>query len=91
MYITAIIRTEAMLNRYCNKRWAQEPTFCETIGHIGEATIEKAYLQSPTDERYTDYYLLYMESPKGNTANLELLRSNFYDLVRTGKATLLTV
>lgn len=91
-YISAIIRGEQTLNRYCLKRWGESPQFSETIAHIGDdVTIEKAYLKSPADENYMDYYILYMPHPKGTTADISLLRKRAYESIETGNARLLTV
>lgn len=93
MLTSAIIRTEAALNRYCLKRWGQLPTFCETIAHIENTTIELCYLKSPSDDDYKAYYLLYMEAAtaKEATGDLTTIREKFYENVRTGKAHLLNV
>ena len=90
MLTYGIIKGEAALNKYCEKRWGERPRFVETIGHVKECTVELHYWKSPTDDGYAPYYLLIMEHEKGKFTSFNDIREEAYEAIRTGKARLLT-
>ena len=89
MLTYGIIKGEAALNKYCEKRWGERPRFVETIGHVKECTVELHYWKSPTDDGYQDYYLLYMEHPDGKFSSTRQMCDEARETVETGKARLL--
>ena len=90
MLTYGIIKGEAALNKYCEKRWGEKPRFVETIGHIVNVTVELHYYRSPTDDGYMPYYLLIMEHRNGKYSSMNQIRDEAYEAVTTGKARLLT-
>ena len=89
MLTYGIIKGEAALNKYCEKRWHCRPRFVETIGHIANVTVELHYYRGPTDDGYQDYYLLIMEHPNGKYSSMNQIRDEAYEAVETGRARLL--
>ena len=58
-----VIRGELDFKAYCMKRWKTLPRFTESFAHIYGAdivTIERFYEKSPTDDGYTEYFLMTM-------------------------------
>ena len=59
-----VIRGERAFNAYCERRWKERARFCESFAHIyqggGDVTIERFYEKSPTDDGYTEYFLMTM-------------------------------
>ena len=89
MLTYGIIKGEAALNKYCEKRWGSKPRFCETIGHVANVTVELYYWHAPDDDGYCAYYLLYMEHERGTFTSVSALRDEAREAVETGKARLL--
>ena len=89
MLTYGIIKGEAALNKYCERRWHCRPRFVETIGHIANVTVELHYYRGPTDDGYKDYYLLIMEHPNGKYSSMNQIRDEAYEAVETGRARLL--
>lgn len=63
----------------------EKVTWCETIGHCGEITVELIYLRSPKYEGFRDWYLMYMQHPNGQYLNVSDIRTHAYDKVRKGE------
>ena len=59
-----VIRGEQAFNAYCERRWKERPRFCESFAHIyqcgDDVTVERFYEMSPTDNGYTEYFLMTM-------------------------------
>lgn len=59
-----VIRGEQAFNAYCQRRWKESPRFCESFAHIyhggDNVTVERFYEMSPTDDGYTEYFLMTM-------------------------------
>ena len=89
--ISAIIRGNDNLYKYCEKRFRESPRFMETIGHVGKAKVYLRYWHAPTDDGYYDYYVLIMEDNergKYYPSHQELIKE-CREAVETGKARLL--
>lgn len=59
-----VIRGEEDFYAYCQRRWKERPRFCESFAHIYQGgdnvTVERFYEKSPTDDGYTEYFLMTM-------------------------------
>ena len=59
-----VIRGEQAFNAYCERRWKERPRFCESFAHIyqggDDVTVERFYEMAPTDNGYTEYFLMTM-------------------------------
>ena len=55
-----VIRGEQAFDAYCQRRWKQWARFCESFAHIENVTVERFYEKSPTDDGYTEYFLMTM-------------------------------
>lgn len=55
-----VIRGEQAFDAYCQRRWKQRARFCESFAHIENVTVERFYEKSPTDDGYTEYFLMTM-------------------------------
>ena len=90
-YIGAIIRGEKDLLKYCEKRWGGHPKFNGCFAHIDNCKIEMIYELSPTDDCYTDYYIMLMQHPGGNIYNESDYRRTVHESIRNGSVALLKV
>jgi len=62
----AVIKGLDALNRYCERRWKEQPCFCEHFARIGnEVHIRKMEAWAPTDNHWTAYYLLALPNQSG--------------------------
>ena len=90
-FISAIIRGRTNLEKYCEKRFGEQPHFVETIGRINEVKVYLRYWSAPADNGYYDYYILVMESEKGKYySSTQQLIQESRELVENGNARLLT-
>lgn len=61
----AVIKGLDALHRYCVRRWKQYPHFIEHFARMNEVKICKIEAKAPTDEHWTDYYLLMLYDDNG--------------------------
>ncbi len=90
--ISAIIRGNDNLYRYCEKRFHEAPRFMETIGKVANAKVYLRYWHAPGDNGYHDYYILIMEDNergKYYSSHDQVIKES-RELVETGRARLLT-
>lgn len=77
----AVIKGWDALNRYCERRWKEQPRFCEHFARIGnEVHIQKIEAKAPTDEYWTAYFLLVLPSQSGRFVWPE----NVYENINNG-------
>ena len=92
LYIYAVIKGEKALRAYCQKRWQEKTRFSGSFAHIrkgkDDCTIERIWEQSPNDNRYEEYFILYLPHEKGTMA-IEDIRPKVYEDIRNGSISLL--
>lgn len=77
-YATIWIEGEKALYAYCMRRFGERPHFVETIGRCGSAKIYMIYKRCP-DGCYRDFYLMFMEHPKGNVYDIMSVHGESYE------------
>ena len=65
MFIAKWIEGERNLEDFCTKRFGELPRFCETIGHVGEATVHLIYKYKGEGIGYVAMYMLFMRHHSG--------------------------
>lgn len=89
MYVDKLIQGRKALGEYVAKRWPGERIYWrETIGHIGQATVELFYAKADTEEQYKEYYWMYMDAPSETPKafyNISDRRHEIYEGIRAGK------
>lgn len=82
------IEGDKNLHDYCLMRFKEKPKFVETIGKVGEATVELSY-KMREGHGYVRMYLLYMKHPSGIVTDIENIRRMTYEEIRADRASLL--
>lgn len=76
-----VIRGEQAFDAYCERRWKEQPCFCEHFARIGnEVHIQKIEAKAPTDEYWTAYFLLVLPGQSGRFVWPE----NVYENINNG-------
>lgn len=88
-----VIREENDFNKYCMRRWKTTARFCESFAkNIAGVYIERIYEKSPTDECYTLYFIMAMQTNKETGfCDTDAIRRKVYEDIRTGRVTLIKV
>lgn len=94
MYIYKWIEGEKNLNDFCIKRFKARPSFLETIGHCGPATIWLIYKYKDEIDRNkgcAEMYLLFMEHSSGTKLFTEIqeIMHWTYEKIKADKTSIL--
>ena len=63
----AVIKGWDALNRYCEKRWKETPSFMEHFAHMAEVDFQKIEAREPGNEYWTAYFLLALRDEYGHS------------------------
>lgn len=85
----AVIRGDRAFTAYCLKRWGTTASFSGVFGHVGDADVETIWAKAPSDDGYTQYFILSMTHPKGQFTDQQEIRKKVYEDIRNGRLTLL--
>ena len=93
-YVYKWIEGRDNVKEFCEKRFGAHPSFCETIGRCGGATIHLMYKYRDENDKSkgcVELYLLFMEHPSGTKTWKELndVMTWSYDEIRADKSSLL--
>ena len=90
-YTTIWIEGEENLMSFCLRRFKESPTFVETIGRAGGASIHLLYKWREDKQSYVDMYLLFMPHPNGTCYDINDESKKNYEEIRSTKGAILNV
>ena len=87
-YIYKWIEGENELYQFCKERFNETPQFCKHHGFCAQVKIIKCEKEKPNGY-YSLFFLLYMQSDKGNIYDIEDIRTMTYEQIRADRTAIL--